>query len=66
VGQEVVLLTVLVPGSPGKAELRGSSWSVLGEGEELLLRGARCVVVSVDGLTLRVRAAETVQPGIPI
>ena len=65
VGQRVVLLTDLAPGAPGKAELRGTSWSAVGSDDESLPSGARCVVEAVDGLTLRVRAAETAQPRKP-
>ncbi|MDH3522775.1 MAG: NfeD family protein [Acidobacteriota bacterium] len=65
-GQPVVLLTDLAPGAPGKAELRGASWSVVGVGELALPRGARCVVEAVDGLTLHVRGADEAPPGNPL
>lgn len=66
VGRDVVLLTDLAPGALGKAELRGSSWSVVGAHEESLPRGARCIVEAVEGLTLHVRAAETAEPDEPV
>jgi membrane protein implicated in regulation of membrane protease activity len=62
-GQSVVLLSDVTPDEPGKAELRGTSWSALGVHEESLPRGTRCVVESVKGLTLYVRAAEEAEPG---
>ena len=58
IGQSVVLLADLTPGIPGKAELRGTSWSVIGESKESLPRGTRCTVEAVDGLTLHVRPAD--------
>jgi len=61
-GREVVLLSDLAPGAPGKAELRGASWSVVGTHDEALPRGSRCIVEKVDGLTLHVRAAEAAEP----
>lgn len=63
VGQVVVLRSDLAPGDPGKAELRGTSWSVVGDQGETLAAGSRCVVESVDGLTLHVRAAGKAQTG---
>ncbi|MCZ6506541.1 MAG: NfeD family protein [Acidobacteria bacterium] len=66
VGQDVVLLTDLTPGEPGKAELRGTSWSVVGAPGESLSKGARCIVEKVEGLTLHLRAAETAEPGEPV
>ena len=65
VEQPVVLLTDLAPGTAGKAELRGTSWSVVGAHGESLPRGARCIVEAVEGLTLHVRAADTAEPGEP-
>src|SRR5262245_16626127 len=55
VGDVAVLLDDLPPGAVGKAELRGTSWSVRHDGTEMLPRGRRCRVESVDGLMLRVR-----------
>lgn len=61
-GQIVVLLTDLTPGQPAKAELRGASWSAVGTRGETLPKGARCIVETVEGLTLHIRAAEGAQP----
>jgi len=55
VGDVAVLLDDLPPGAVGKAELRGSAWSVRHDGPDTLVRGRRCRVEQVDGLTLRVR-----------
>jgi hypothetical protein len=55
VGDIAVLLDDLPPGVVGKAELRGTAWSVRHDGAETLPRGRRCRVESVDGLMLRVR-----------
>lgn len=54
VGDVAVLLDDLPPGAVGKAELRGTAWSVRHDGTETLPRGRRCRVERVDGLTLRV------------
>jgi len=55
VGDVAVLLDDLPPGAVGKAELRGTAWSVRHEGAEVLPRGQRCRVVRVDGLMLHLR-----------
>jgi membrane protein implicated in regulation of membrane protease activity len=55
VGNVAVLLDDLPPGAVGKAELRGTAWSVRHEGADTLPRGRRCVVDRVDGLMLHVR-----------
>jgi membrane protein implicated in regulation of membrane protease activity len=52
VGETAVLTEDLAPGAVGRAELRGTSWSVRSRGQTLLERGRRCRVVEVDGLTL--------------
>jgi len=39
----------------GKAELRGTGWSVENAAAEALAAGRRCVVVRVEGLKLVVR-----------
>jgi inner membrane protein len=56
VGEEVVLLEELAPGATGRAELRGSPWSVRTASAASLRAGQRCRVVRVDGLTLWLRA----------
>ena len=55
VGDIAVLLDDLPPGAVGKAELRGTAWSVRHAGDDTLPRGRRCVVERVDGLMLHVR-----------
>jgi hypothetical protein len=45
----------LAPGGIGKVELRGTAWSARNTSSAPLARGARCLVVRVDGLTLDVR-----------
>lgn len=55
VGDVAVLLGDLPPGAVGKAELRGTAWSVRHDGPDTLARGRRCRVDRVDGLTLHVR-----------
>jgi membrane protein implicated in regulation of membrane protease activity len=55
VGDVAILLDDLAPGAVGKAELRGTAWSVRHDGPELLARGRRCRVERVEGLLLHVR-----------
>lgn len=55
VGDVAILLEDLEPGAVGKAELRGTAWSVRHAAGAPLPRGRRCVVERVDGLTLHVR-----------
>jgi len=56
VGEEAVLTEDLPAGGVGKAELRGTSWSVRSRAPSALERGRRCRVEQVEGLTLWVRA----------
>jgi membrane protein implicated in regulation of membrane protease activity len=56
VGEVAVLLDDLPPGAVGKAELRGTAWSVRHDGTATLARGQRCRVLRIDGLMLWVRA----------
>jgi membrane protein implicated in regulation of membrane protease activity len=55
VGETAVLTEDLPTGGVGKAELRGTSWSVRSRAPEGLRRGQRTRVEQVDGLTLWVR-----------
>lgn len=52
VGEVGTLTEELSPGGVGKVELRGSAWSAKNTSQVTLKRGARCVVVRVEGLTL--------------
>lgn len=55
VGEVALLTEDLVAGGVGKAELRGTTWTVRSHKPETLARGTRCIVERVDGLTLWVR-----------
>ncbi|MGE0821601.1 MAG: NfeD family protein [Candidatus Binatia bacterium] len=57
VGEYAVLSADLPPGEIGKAELRGTVWSVRNDGAQLLHKGQRCRVQGVSGLTLVVHIA---------
>lgn len=46
----------LLPGSEGRAEHRGSKWTVRNTGSSVIAAGSRAKVVKVDGLTLHVEA----------
>ncbi len=56
VGEIVTVLDDLAPNATGKAEGRGSSWTVVNGGAEPLRKGQRCRVYQIEGLTLGVRA----------
>ncbi len=56
VGQAATLLADLPPGGLGKAELRGTAWTVRNAGDRGLGKGQRVRVERVDGLMLWVRA----------
>jgi membrane protein implicated in regulation of membrane protease activity len=56
VGEVATLTTDLDPGAIGKAELRGTVWSVRGTEAQRLPRGRRCRVERVEGLVLWVKA----------
>lgn len=57
VGEQAVVMTDLAVGDEGKAEMRGSTWTARNIGETPLLKGQRCVVEKVSGLTIHVRAS---------
>ena len=52
VGEIAVVTEGLSPGSVGKVELRGTTWSARAVASAVLPRGTRCRVSRVDGLTL--------------
>ena len=56
VGEVAILLEDLAPDAIGKAELRGTVWTVRNVDNRLLTRGQRAQVSQVDGLTLKLRA----------
>jgi membrane protein implicated in regulation of membrane protease activity len=56
VGETAILTEDLPAGGVGKAELRGTSWSVRARAGGPMPRGSRCRVEEVDGLTLWLKA----------
>jgi len=54
-GEIAVPVEDLAPGAVGKAELRGTSWTVRNGDTRPLRAGERCRVERIDGLTLLVR-----------
>ena len=58
-GEVAVLLEDLPTGAVGKAELRGTPWSVRALEPVPLVKGQRCLVERVDGLTLLIRPEPT-------
>ncbi|HEX8254320.1 MAG TPA: NfeD family protein [Thermoanaerobaculia bacterium] len=57
VGEQAITLEDIAAGGSGRAELRGALWSARNIGETALVRGQRCIVASVEGLVLHVRAS---------
>jgi membrane protein implicated in regulation of membrane protease activity len=57
VGEQAVVLSDLAPADEGKAEMRGSTWTARNVGETPLIKGQRCIVEKVVGLTIYVRAS---------
>lgn len=55
-GETAVLAETVSPGQLGKAELRGSTWTVRNTSNVVLSKGQRARVEQVDGLTLWVKA----------
>jgi len=46
----------LEPGATGRAEYRGSKWTIRNVGDVAISGGSRAKVVEVDGLTLKIEA----------
>jgi membrane protein implicated in regulation of membrane protease activity len=58
VGETAVATEEIHLNAVGKAELRGTSWNARNVGDKPLVRGQRCVVERVEGLTIFVRAEQ--------
>jgi membrane protein implicated in regulation of membrane protease activity len=56
VDQEVVIKAGLEPGKSCRIEYRGTGWTAVNIGEQVIPPGGAARIDSVDGLTLRVRA----------
>ena len=57
VGKRIVLEEQLQPGATGRAEYRGTTWTVMNVGDELIPAGGNATIEAMDGLTLRVKLA---------
>jgi len=55
VGDSVVIAEELSPGSSCRTEYRGSTWTCVNIGENVIPAGANARIDMLDGLTLRVR-----------
>jgi len=55
--QRVVLTQDLAPGKSCRIEYRGSGWTALNIGDQVIPSGGSARIDSIDGVTLRVRAA---------
>jgi membrane protein implicated in regulation of membrane protease activity len=54
--QRVVLTQELAPGKTCRIEYRGSGWTALNIGDQVIPPGGSARIDSIDGVTLRVRA----------
>lgn len=52
VGESVLVLEDIAPGEVGRAELRGTTWTVRNSGTTTLSEGGHCRVIEVDGTVL--------------
>jgi membrane protein implicated in regulation of membrane protease activity len=55
VGETAKALEAIAPQATGRVEMRGTTWSALNTGSELITLDARCRVEKVEGLTLHVK-----------
>lgn len=58
IGQTAVVTEEIPSRGIGKAEMRGTSWTAHNISKQSLVRGQRCRVERVEGLTIYVRAEE--------
>jgi len=56
VGETVLLAETLAPGAEGRADLRGSAWTIRNSGDQPLPAGTRARVDAIDGFVLELRA----------
>ncbi len=56
IGEQALAMDDIAVQSIGKAEMRGTTWTAQNVGNSPLIKGQRCTVESVEGLTIRVRA----------
>jgi membrane protein implicated in regulation of membrane protease activity len=59
VGEAAIVMDNIEAGGTGKVELRGTSWTARNSGGRMLVRGDRCRVDRVDGLSLWVTKEES-------
>jgi len=58
VGEAATVMDNIAAGGFGKVELHGSSWNAKNNGDRALVRGDRCTVQRIDGLSLWVTKEE--------
>lgn len=58
IGETAVAVDEIGVNAMGKAEMRGTSWNARNVGAKPLVRGERCKVDRVEGLTIFVRAEQ--------
>jgi len=56
VGEQAIARDDIPAGEKGKAELRGTTWTVVNVGEAPILRGQHGVVAGTDGIVLHLQA----------
>ncbi len=58
IGETAVVAEDIASHAIGRAELRGTSWTARNVSERPLLRGERCTVERIEGLTIFIRAEQ--------
>jgi len=58
IGEAATAVDTIEAGGFGKVELRGTAWNAKNNGSRLLVRGERCTVQRIDGLSLWVAKEE--------
>ena len=59
VGEAATVIDNIEAGGFGKVELRGTAWNARNSSDRILVRGQRCKVQRVDGLSLWVNKEES-------
>jgi membrane protein implicated in regulation of membrane protease activity len=58
VGEVAIPMADIAPGAVGRAELRGSGWQARNVGTTTTIKGQRCRVNRIDGLTIYIEPEE--------
>ncbi len=59
VGERILLEHELEPGATCRTGYRGSTWTVINVGDELIPSGSNATIESIEGLTLKIRIPDS-------